>query len=224
MPGTHWVTQSTGSSSVRDRGTVSGSPGLGWGRGWRGRGAATSWRSCSSTPSPSYTRFRTICAQGAVQSSSRSRSRSFNSIYTRPNDWHILKHIPNILLIIMTLPFSRIVCWNLAFLHHKLKTSVHADAEAIVVEDVNRWMKTLLLNILFYFFNKHFLGFSIHSNQSIILTQQSLVSYFSHFHSDSDIIQAVSRCQTWPWQRYAPYSTTLSSCVTKDSSFHRLCN
>ena len=158
--------------------------------------------------------LRTACAQGAVrvQSSIRSKSICFNSILTWPNDWYCFKHIPTstIFLIIMTLPSSRFVCWNVAFLHHKLKTSVHADAEAIIVEDVNRWMKTLNESSSYFdlFLQETLLlnfPYTGHSNQRTILTQQSLV--FSHFHSD--IVQAVSGCQTWlPWQRYAPYSSS----------------
>ena len=69
----------------------------------------------------------------------------------------------------MTLPSSRFVCWNVAFLHHKLKTSVHADAEAIIVEDVNRWMKTLNESssyfVLFLQQTNTSFEFSIHSTQ-----------------------------------------------------------
>ena len=55
-----------------------------------------------------------------------------------------------------------------------------------------------LLNISFYFYNKHFFW---------IFHTQHTVTYFSHFHSD--IVKAVSGCQTGlPWQRYAPYSSS----------------
>ena len=68
----------------------------------------------------------------------------------------------------MTLPSSRFVCWNVIFLHQKLKTSVQADAEAFV-KDVNRWMKTLNESssyfVLFLQQTNTSFEFSIHSTQ-----------------------------------------------------------
>ena len=84
--------------------------------------------------------LRTACARGAVQSSSRSKSVSFNSILTWPNDWYFLEHIPTSTIFLTAILGNCVLKFSL--FHHKLKTSVHADAE-IIVEDVNRWMKTL---------------------------------------------------------------------------------
>ena len=94
----------------------------------------------------------------------------------------------------MTLPSSRFVCWNVAFLHHKLKTSVHADAEAIIVEDVNRWMKTLNESSSYFdlFLQETLLlnfPYTGHSNQSTILTQQFLAFIYKISHIFTRIVR-----------------------------------
>ena len=106
----------------------------------------------------------------------------------------------------MTLPSSRFVCWNVTFLHQKLKTSVQADAEhwgyCGRCQSLNENTKWIFFIFRFISTRNTSFEFSIHSNQSTILT------YFSHIHSDI-IVPAVSGCQTWlPWQRYAPYSSS----------------
>ena len=94
----------------------------------------------------------------------------------------------------MTLPSSRFVCWNVAFLHHKLKTSVHADAEAIIVEDVNRWMKTLNESSSYFdlFLQQTLLlnfPYTGHSNQRTILTQQFLAFIYKISHIFTRIVR-----------------------------------
>ena len=93
----------------------------------------------------------------------------------------------------MTLPSSRFVCWNVTFLHQKLKTSVQADAEAIV-EYVNRWMITLNESSSYFdlFLQETLLlnfPYTGHSNQRTILTQQFLAFIYKISHIFTRIVR-----------------------------------
>ena len=69
----------------------------------------------------------------------------------------------------MTLPSSRFVCWNVTFLHQKLKTSVQADAEhwgyCGRCQSLNENTKWIFLIFRFISTTNTSFEFSIHSTQ-----------------------------------------------------------